>query len=176
MPTVVCAMGMSPTACMFPHFVSGGRVHWTEMRRLPRVTVITGNDALVPQTEAISVSFFSTYFHMVILRVQILCLSPYSTSRFPCSRDSSAGIATGYGLDGWGSIHGTGKSFFFLLRSVQTCSGAHPASYSGYQRLIPWRQSGRSVKLTTHLYLLMRSRMVELYLQSPIRLHGVLRN
>jgi hypothetical protein len=74
--TVVCAMDMSPTACMFPHFISGGRVHWTEMHRLPHVTVITGNDVLIPQTEAISVSFFCTYFHTVIMEVQILCLLP----------------------------------------------------------------------------------------------------
>jgi hypothetical protein len=38
------------------------------------------------------------------------------------SRDSSVGIATGYGLDGPGFD-------FSLLHSVQTGSGAHPASY-----------------------------------------------
>jgi hypothetical protein len=41
---------------------------------------------------------------------------------------SKAGIATGYGLDGWGWIPGRGKRFY-LLYSVQTGSGAHPASY-----------------------------------------------
>jgi hypothetical protein len=35
------------------------------------------------------------------------------------SRDSSVGIAKGYGLDGWGSITG----------SVDTGPGAHPGSY-----------------------------------------------
>jgi hypothetical protein len=45
------------------------------------------------------------------------------------SRDSSVGVATGYGLDGWGSIPGTGRDFP-LLHSVQTGSGAHPASYT----------------------------------------------
>jgi hypothetical protein len=40
--------------------------------------------------------------------------------------DSSVGIATGYGLDGLGSIPGRGKRF---LHSVQTGSGPHPASY-----------------------------------------------
>jgi hypothetical protein len=34
----------------------------------------------------------------------------------------------------------------------------------------PWEGS---VKLTTHLHLLPRSRKVELYLHSPIRLHGI---
>jgi hypothetical protein len=36
------------------------------------------------------------------------------------------------------------------------------------------KESGQGVKLTTHVYLLSRSRMVELYPHSPIRLHGVL--
>jgi hypothetical protein len=46
------------------------------------------------------------------------------------SRDSSVGIATGYGLDD----HGVGvrvpvNQEFSLLHVVQTGSGAHPASY-----------------------------------------------
>jgi hypothetical protein len=43
-------------------------------------------------------------------------------------RDSSVGIATGYGPDGRGSISGRGKRFS-LLHCVQTGSGAYPASY-----------------------------------------------
>jgi hypothetical protein len=43
-------------------------------------------------------------------------------------RDSSVGIATGFGLGGWGSIP-TGARIFLLLSSVQTGSGAYPASY-----------------------------------------------
>jgi hypothetical protein len=42
------------------------------------------------------------------------------------SRDSSVGVATGYGLDGQGSIL-DGK-IFSRLHSVQTGSEAHPAS------------------------------------------------
>jgi hypothetical protein len=38
-------------------------------------------------------------------------------------------IATGYGLDGRGSIPGRGN-IFSLLHSVQTGSRAHPTSYS----------------------------------------------
>jgi hypothetical protein len=38
----------------------------------------------------------------------------------------SVGIATGYGLDGRVSIPGGEKNLFFLLHSVQTCSGVHP--------------------------------------------------
>jgi hypothetical protein len=43
-------------------------------------------------------------------------------------RDSSVSIATGYGLDNEGSIPGRVK-IFSLLHSVQTSSGAHPASH-----------------------------------------------
>jgi hypothetical protein len=42
-------------------------------------------------------------------------------------RDSSVGIATGYGVVGPGSIPGNAR-FFSHLHSVQTGSGAHPAS------------------------------------------------
>jgi hypothetical protein len=44
------------------------------------------------------------------------------------NRDSSVGIATGHGLDGWGSISGRDGGFS-LLHSVQTGSWTHPASY-----------------------------------------------
>jgi hypothetical protein len=42
------------------------------------------------------------------------------------NQDSSVGIAMGYRLDSPGSIPGKGMTF---LHSVQTGSGAHPASY-----------------------------------------------
>jgi hypothetical protein len=44
------------------------------------------------------------------------------------NRDGSVRRATGYGLDGPGSIPGS-RRLFCLLRSVQTGSGAHTASY-----------------------------------------------
>jgi hypothetical protein len=44
------------------------------------------------------------------------------------NRDSSVGIATGYGLEGRASVPGWGKRFS-LLHVVQTDSGVHPASY-----------------------------------------------
>jgi hypothetical protein len=43
-------------------------------------------------------------------------------------------------------------------------------------RLFSWGQIGRDVKLTTSLHLVPRSRMVELYLHSPMCLHGVVLN
>jgi hypothetical protein len=54
-----------------------------------------------------------------------------------------------------------------IAHRVQTGSGGPPSLlYNGY----------RGVKLTTNLHLVPRSRMVELYLHSPIRLLGVVLN
>jgi hypothetical protein len=61
---------------------------------------------------------------------------------------------------------------FSLYHSVQTGSRALPAFYQmvilGYstRSRAAW---GRDVKLTTHLHLVPRLRMVEVYLHSPIR-------
>jgi hypothetical protein len=61
---------------------------------------------------------------------------------------------------------------FSLLYRVQTGARDHPAPYSmctvGF---FPCQ-----VKLTTHFYLMLKSRMMELYLRFPIRLHGVVIN
>jgi hypothetical protein len=47
------------------------------------------------------------------------------------NRDRAVGIATGYGLNdrGFEVSVPVGSRFFSLLLSVQTGSGAHPASY-----------------------------------------------
>jgi hypothetical protein len=81
---------------------------------------------------------------------------------------SSVGIATGYGLDDRGLNAGRGKSFS-LLHSIQAGSGAHPA-------LVPMGTECRGVKLIIHLHIVLKSRMVELYLHSNIHLHGVVIN
>jgi hypothetical protein len=79
-------------------------------------------------------------------------------------------------LDGGGSIPGRGKRFS-VLYSVQTGSRPHPASYPmntwGFS---PGGKSSWGVKLTTHFNPVPKSRMVELYFNSPIRLHGVVLN
>jgi hypothetical protein len=46
--------------------------------------------------------------------------------RMDLSRNKSVGVASGCWLVGPFSIPGSGKYFFFLLHSVQTCSGAYP--------------------------------------------------
>jgi hypothetical protein len=74
------------------------------------------------------------------------------------SWDSLVGIATGYGLDGPGSIAGR------ETHSVETGSVAHPASYPMHTE-----RSFSGVKRTAYeaehsSHLMPRSRMVELYL------------
>jgi hypothetical protein len=59
-----------------------------------------------------------------------------------------------------------GERNSFLL-NVQTSSGTHPASYG---------LGTRSVKLTTHLHLVLRLGMVDLYLHYPKHLHGTVLN
>jgi hypothetical protein len=63
---------------------------------------------------------------------------------------------------------------FYLLHSLQTGSGARPSSYPmDTGGSFPGGWYGRFVTQTAHLHLVPRSRMVELYLHSPRRLHGV---
>jgi hypothetical protein len=87
------------------------------------------------------------------------------------SRDSSVGLATGYGLDG----RGIGVRFLSrsrdmsLLHSFQTGSEAYPASYTmGTGDSFPGVKAPGGMKLTSHLNLVPRSRTVELCLHSPI--------
>jgi hypothetical protein len=66
---------------------------------------------------------------------------------------------------------------FYLMLSVQTGSGVHPGSYPmGTGVCFPWDTAASVVKLTTHLPLVLRSRMVDQYIHSPIHLHGMVHN
>jgi hypothetical protein len=82
------------------------------------------------------------------------------------SRDSSVGIAMGYGLDGRGSIPSRRKRFLPTQRPERLWG---PPSFlsNGYRGLFPREQSVWHVKLNTHLQLMPRSKMVDLYLHSP---------
>jgi hypothetical protein len=63
---------------------------------------------------------------------------------------------------------------FSLLSSVQTGSGGYPTFYPvGRGDSFPGGWAARVMKLTTHLYLVLRSRMVELYGSSLIHLSGM---
>jgi hypothetical protein len=80
-----------------------------------------------------------------------------------------------YGLNGRGSIPGKATTFFFAPQRLRWLWGTL-SFYNGYRGLSPWRQSGRDMKLATHLRLVPRSRMVELYFHSPIHPRGMLIN
>jgi hypothetical protein len=86
------------------------------------------------------------------------------------SRDSSVGIALGYGLDEWGSrvrfLAGAGN--FSLHHRVQNGSGVHPASYPTGTRGSfpggkgPGREADHSPPSSAEV-----KEWVELYLYSP---------
>jgi hypothetical protein len=95
------------------------------------------------------------------------------------SEERSVDTATGYGLGGRGarSRVPVGAEDFSPLHVVQTCSEAQRISYPrGYWGFFPEGEISRGMKLTTHLSLSQRARIVELYLHSPIRLHGIVLN
>jgi hypothetical protein len=74
------------------------------------------------------------YFFFTRLQIKISFL-------FVSLRDSSVGIALGYGLEDRGSRVRlpAGDGNFSLHHRVQDGSGAHPASYpNGYTGLLPW--------------------------------------
>jgi hypothetical protein len=91
------------------------------------------------------------------------------------SRDSSVGIALGYGLDDRGSRVRFPAGNFSLHHLVQTSSGAHISSYPMGNRGTfpevkrPGREADHSPPSSAEV-----KECVELYLHSPIRLHGVM--
>jgi hypothetical protein len=76
------------------------------------------------------------------------------------SRDSSVGIATGYGLDdrGVGVRVPVGSRIFSSPRRPDRLWGPHSLLSDGYRGLFHRGLSGWGVKLTNHLQLLPRSR------------------
>jgi hypothetical protein len=76
----------------------------------------------------------------------------------------------GYRLDGRGSNLGRSKIFLYSIcrptqPPIQWVTGFFPPVYSG-----------RGVKLTTDLHLVPRSRIVGLYLHSPMYIHDLVLN
>jgi hypothetical protein len=95
----------------------------------------------------------------------------------PGSRDSSVGIALGYGLDDRGSIPGGCWEFFSKPPRRERLWGPPRLLSYGYRGLFPWGKSGRGVKLATHLHLVPRSKNEWSYTSTPpIRLHSVVLN
>jgi hypothetical protein len=80
---------------------------------------------------------------------------------------SGFGMATGYKLGGRGAGVPVKAGFFISPERADMFWGASSLLSNWYWELIPRNWSGRDVKLTTHFYLVPRSRMVQLYLHSP---------
>jgi hypothetical protein len=59
-----------------------------------------------------------------------------------------------------GSIPGRGWEFFSSAPPVDRLWGSPSLLSNGYQGLFPWRQSCRSVELSIHLHVVLRSRML----------------
>jgi hypothetical protein len=78
----------------------------------------------------------------------------------------------GYGLDGRGSIPGRGKEFFSSPQRSDWLWDPSSLLSNGY-----WGQrvKRQAVKLTTHFNVVPKSR-IELYLHSPICIHGIVLN
>jgi hypothetical protein len=72
---------------------------------------------------------------------------------------SVVGVATGYGLDDWGVgvLVPVGSRIFFSLNRPDRLWGP-PNLSNGYRGHFPRGWSGRDVKLTTHLRLVLKSR------------------
>jgi hypothetical protein len=111
--------------------------------------------------------------------VALVFPSPAITTCVPCRLFSfyiTITLATGYGLDYPGSSFGMDKMFLLstpyrpATGSTQHCIQWVPGALS------PEGKAGRGVKLTTYLHLIPRSRKMELYLNFPICLHGILLN
>jgi hypothetical protein len=77
------------------------------------------------------------------------------------------------GLEGRSLIPGRGKVFFSSPRRPDRLCGPITLLSSWYWWLFFRGKCGRGVKLTTHLHLVLRSRMVELYCHFHSCLHGV---
>jgi hypothetical protein len=82
------------------------------------------------------------------------------------SRDSSVGIAAGYGLQSPGSIRGREKLLLSPLRPDRFWSPPRLLANGQRGRFPREGESGRGVKLTTDMHLVPRSRMMELHLHS----------
>jgi hypothetical protein len=80
------------------------------------------------------------------------------------------------GWDGLVSIPSRSNRLFSSPHRADRLWGPHNLLCNGYRGLFPQRESGRSVKLTTHLYLVPMSTMVEVYLHSLMYLHGMVLN
>jgi hypothetical protein len=86
-----------------------------------------------PCPKAACFGFLFVLIQFMSYKQMFWCSSIFMYKILLCeSRDSSVGIALGYGLDDWGSMvrFPAGAGNFSLNHRVQNGSGAHPASYA----------------------------------------------
>jgi hypothetical protein len=95
----------------------------------------------------------------------------HTTSGIINSYASSVGIATGYCLDCRGSILGRGTKFHIIAHCSDRLWDPPSPLSNLYGGLTCW-----GVNMTIHFRLLQSTNIVELYLHSPICLHGVVVN
>jgi hypothetical protein len=104
----------------------------------------------------------------VTLLIHYIAVIMVGIIHFLTRRDSSVGIATGYRLDDRGSIPGGGWEFFSSTPCPDRFWGPPSLISNGYRGLSHWVQSGRCVKLTTHLHLVPRSKNALRYTSTPL--------
>jgi hypothetical protein len=117
-------------------------------------------------------NFASRVSHCVPWRHESHCNKHYV--KRSKSRDSSVGIALGYGLNDRGSRvrFAVGAGNFSLYHRFQNCSCAHPDFYPvGTRSSFPGGWSGRGVKLTTYLHLVPRSKNVPSWRNAQLKKH-----
>jgi hypothetical protein len=94
--------------------------------------------------------------------------------------DTYVSIVMGYGLwPGWSRNQG-----LIPIRGKRFLSSSQHPDYlwdtpdlsNGYQGLFSQGQSCRSLKLIIHLHIVPKLRMLELYLHSPLRFHGMIKH
>jgi hypothetical protein len=98
-----------------------------------------------------SFTSFYLWFHYSLFSFMI------SQHAYEVGWDSAAGIATCYGLDGLRTESWCGAKF---ATPIQTGHGAHPTASTMGTGSLPREYSSQNVALTTHLYLLPRSKEV----------------
>jgi hypothetical protein len=108
--------------------------------------------------------------HPVLLWQETLENKLFHLLSFKQSRDSSVCVALGYGLDDRGSKFRfpAGAGNFSLHHRVQNGSGAYTAYAMCTRGSFRGEQNGRSVKLTTHLHLVQRSKNEWSYTSTPL--------
>jgi hypothetical protein len=93
------------------------------------------------------------------------------------SQDDSSQCSNFYGLDDQGiGVRFCAGARDVSLLNVKIGPGATQSPIQRVLAAVFMGERGTSMKLTTHYHLVLRLRIVELYLHSPIRLRGVVIN